>query len=65
MEPLLRDGQKLDEKVIRSAITVIVDGTYIQDRPMIDVFPDVEEYMRHNFDENGPTIYEKFGFMNL
>ena len=32
---------------------------------MVDVFPDVEEYMLHNFDANGPTIYEKFGFMNL
>lgn len=65
MQPHLEKGAKLDEKVLRSLVDYIAKSTTIKGKPMVEVFPGVQEHMMSNFDPNGPTIYEKMGFMNL
>ena len=65
MEPHLEKGAKLDEKVLRSVVEYIANSTTVKGRPMVEVFPGVQEAMMSNFDPNGPNIYEKFGMMNL
>merc|ERR1711997_18954 len=49
MEPHLKKGEKLDEKTIRSIVTYVANSTTIKGRPLIEVYPDIEEYMMHNF----------------
>ena len=67
--PLLAKGEKLDEKTVRTFITWIVDGTQIKGKPLVEVFPDAEEFMLANFDPEGITFIEQFNMnampMNL
>jgi len=65
MKPHLDKGAKLDEKTLRSLVTYIAESTTIKGKPMIEIFPEVQEAMMSNFDPNGPNIYEKFGMYNL
>ena len=58
--PLLEKGEKLDERTLRTFITWIVDGTQIKGQPLVEVFPEAEEWMLSNFDPNGTTCIEKF-----
>lgn len=58
--PLLEEGARLDERTLRTAVTWIVDGTEIQGQPMIDVFPEVEEWMLSNYNEDGETLIDRF-----
>ena len=50
MEPHLKRGEKLDEKTIKTVITYIANGTTVVGRPMVEVFPGVEEFMLSNYD---------------
>ena len=65
MEPHLQKGAKLDEKTLRSIVTYIADSTTIRGRPLRQVQPGIEAWMIDNYDPEGPSLYEKFGFMNL
>lgn len=65
LQPHLKEGEKIDEKTLKTVVTYIVDGTQIVGRPMIEVFPEVEDYMLSNFDPEGPSLSDKFGLYNL
>jgi hypothetical protein len=41
LRPHLKEGEKIDEKTLKTVVTYIVDGTQIVGRPMIEVFPEV------------------------
>lgn len=60
MAPLLDEGAELDEQAMRTFITWVVDGTTIKGEPMIEVFPEVEEYMLDNYDPSAVTLTQKF-----
>ena len=63
--PLLAEGEKLDERTLRTLITWIADGTQIKGKPLTEVFPEVEEYMLSNFNPDGTTCIEKFNMENM
>lgn len=63
--PLLAQGEKLDEKTLRTLITWIVDGTQIKGKPLVEIFPEAEEWMLSNFDPNGTTTIEKFNMEHM
>jgi len=65
MKPHLSQAEKLQEKALRTMVTFIVNGTKIKGKPLNEVFPDVEKLMIENFDQNSPTLIEKYGFFNL
>jgi len=58
--PLLEEGQRLDERTMRTLITWIVDGTQVRGKPLKDVFPEVEAWMLDNYNANGLNLQEKF-----
>lgn len=58
--PLLAKGEKLDEKTMRTLVTWIVDGTQIKGKPLVEIFPEVEEWMLSNYNPEGITFIEKF-----
>jgi hypothetical protein len=45
---------------MRTLVTWIADGTQIKGKPLVEVFPEVEEWMLSNFDPEGTTCIEKF-----
>ena len=53
-------GEKLDEKTMRSLVTWIADGTEIKGQPLVDVFPDVKDWMLDNYNPEGRTAIEAF-----
>jgi len=65
LQPHLEAGQKLDEKTLSTVITFIADSTTVAGRPLVEVFPEIQELMLDNFDPSGPTLVEKFGLYQL
>lgn len=53
-------GEKLDEKTMRSLVTWIADGTEIKGQPLVEVFPDVKDWMLDNYNPEGRTAIEAF-----
>jgi hypothetical protein len=45
---------------MRTFITWIADGTQIKGKPLVEVFPEAEEFMLSNFNPEGTTCIEKF-----
>jgi len=58
--PVLAEGERLDERTMRTLVTWIADGTEIKGRPLVEVFPDVEEWMLDNYNPEGRTVIETF-----
>lgn len=58
--PVLIEGEKLDEKTKRALVTWIAEGTQIKGQPLVDVFPEVREWMLENYDPEGATFIEQF-----
>jgi len=58
--PLLEEGQRLDERTLRTLITWIVDGTQVRGKPLKDVFPEVEAWMLENYDATALNLQDKF-----
>jgi len=59
-KPLLEEEQQLDERTMRTIITWIVDGTQVKGKPLVEVFPGVEEYMLNNYDRTAVNLTDKF-----
>ena len=47
--PLLKEGEKLDEKTLRTLVTWVAEGTSVRGRPLVEVFPEVESWMLNNY----------------
>lgn len=45
---------------MRTLVTWVVDGTEIKGKPLIEVFPEVEEWMLENYNPEGRTVVESF-----
>ena len=58
MEPHLESGSKLDEKAMRKIVTFIAEGTQVKGRPLIEVFPEVEELMMSRYNASEPSPLE-------
>ena len=58
--PVLIEGEKLDDKTKRALVTWIAEGTQIKGQPLVDVFPEVREWMLENYDPEGATFIEQF-----
>ena len=63
--PLIDEGARLDERLLRRTVTWVVDGIKIEGQPLEEVFPEVKEWMCDNYDPNGPEFSDKFGLNNL
>ena len=61
MEPHLQEGSRLDERTMRRIATFIAEGTQVKGRPLVEVFPEVEELMMSRYNASEPTLLEKFG----
>lgn len=60
-QPQFAEWEALDERTVRTIITWIVDGTQVKGKPLIEVFPGVEEYMLANVNPAGLNLADKFG----
>ena len=58
--PVLADGERLDERTMRTLVTWVAEGTQIKGRPLVEVFPEVEEWMLENYNPDGRTLIETF-----
>ena len=58
--PVLIEGERLDDKTKRALVTWIAEGTQIKGQPLVDVFPEVREWMLENYDPEGATFIEQF-----
>ena len=58
--PVLAEGERLDERTMRTLVTWIADGTEIKGKPLVEVFPEVEEWMLDNYNPEGRTVIETF-----
>ena len=65
MEPHLQEGSRLDERTMRRIATFIAEGTQVKGRPLVEVFPEVEELMMSRYNASEPTLLEKFGAFQL
>ena len=45
---------------MRTLVTWVVDGTEIKGKPLVEVFPEVEEWMLENYNPEGRTVIESF-----
>ena len=45
---------------MRTLVTWIAEGTQIKGRPLVEVFPEVEDWMLHNYNPEGSTLIETF-----
>ena len=45
---------------MRSLVTWIADGTEIKGQPLVEVFPDVKDWMLDNYNPEGRTVIETF-----
>ena len=58
--PVLIEGERLDDKTKRALVTWIAEGTQIKGQPLVDVFPEVREWMLENYNPEGATFIEQF-----
>jgi len=59
--PLFEEKASLDERTLRTIITWLADGTQVKGKPLVEVFPGVEEYMLDNYNPYGLSLADKFG----
>ena len=50
---------------MRTLVTWVADGTEIKGRPLVEVFPEVEDWMLENYNPEGRTVMESFRFETM
>ena len=50
---------------MRKIVTFIAEGTHVKGRPLIEVFPEVEELMMSRYNASEPSLLEQFGVFQL
>ena len=58
--PALTEGKQLHEEALRTLVTWIAEGTQYQGQPLVEVFPEVENWMISHYDPSGSTVTESF-----
>ena len=58
MQPHLRAGSKLNERSMREVATFIAEGTTVKGRPLLEVFPELEELTMSEYDEDAESLLE-------
>ena len=63
--PLLAEGERLDERAMRTVVTWVAEGTEIKGKPLVEVFPEVEEWMLDNYQPEALTVVERFSMEQM